>query len=143
MNRLNSILIYLLGRIFHLNDQLSSSAKSTTVPDKIAEKVVDLIQERDLSSMHIKEKHDMDMRRISELESELTQLKVKKGINSSTSQMSSKTNSGDLAESLKRERQAAMAIAEHDASLILSLEKEDWLRPVRCCSSIKNGNYRK
>lgn len=126
ISQLEKINFDLKMRIFHLNDQLSGTSKVNPVADNgIAEKVVDLLRERDITVIQTKEAHDIALRRIAELESELAQLKITRGVdNSFTSTKSFISSSVELVESLRRERETANAIAEHDASLIMSLEQE-------------------
>lgn len=127
IGQLEKINFDLKMRIFHLNDQLSGTNKGNSMiaDNGIAEKVVDLLRERDITVIQTKEAHDISLRRIAELESELSQLKITRGIDTSlTTSKSFVASSSELAESLKREREACNAIAEHDATLIMSLEQE-------------------
>lgn len=112
------------------------------------EKLVGLIEDHCVDAMALRQAHDSSRRRINELESELVELRAKKqaeafifptgsatGNNPFSSPISAKTfgngsspltatNMVHLEENRRHERQAALAIAEHDAVLIRKMEGE-------------------
>ena len=100
-------------RIFYMNNNLIWLRQRAASGEDAADIVVDNNQLNDAYSAAL--------RRINELESELSELRVKRNNNTVQSLVST---SFQLEENLKTERQATQAIAEHDTVLIHGLEKE-------------------
>ena len=109
------------------------------------EKLANLIEDHCVESMTLRQAHDTSRRRIVELESELVEMRAKKqaesfifplnNTNPFASPIAAKAignhsspltsiNMVHLEENRRHERQAALAIAEHDAVLIRKLESE-------------------
>mmetsp|Transcript_3899 Transcript_3899/g.6108 ORF Transcript_3899/g.6108 Transcript_3899/m.6108 type:complete len:531 (+) Transcript_3899:199-1791(+) len=111
-------------RIYYMNN--SKSNESAAVDE--AERVVDVLHERDMTYEQLRMANEESQRRISELETELALLKAKQESNNSSYEnlflKNRQMGSLQLEENLKRERQAAQAIAQHDAALIAAYEKE-------------------
>mmetsp|Transcript_24849 Transcript_24849/g.46355 ORF Transcript_24849/g.46355 Transcript_24849/m.46355 type:complete len:658 (-) Transcript_24849:163-2136(-) len=104
------------------------SLKDTSTLENEAEKVVGILQERDDTYDQLRRANEEAYNTISELRSELQLVKAsKEGSNSAYESLLHKNQrlaSLQLEENLKRERQAAQAIASHDASLIAKLEDD-------------------
>lgn len=104
------------------------SLKDTSTLENEAERVVGLLQERDDTYDQLRRANEEAYNTISELRAELQLVKAsKEGSNSAYESLLHKNQrlaSLQLEENLKRERQAAQAIAAHDASLIAKLEDD-------------------
>jgi hypothetical protein len=112
-------------RLYYLNNEKNHSRHSE---DETAENVVNLLSQRDLTYEQLRAANEEAHNRIGELQSELTILKAKQDSNESSYEnillKNQRLGSLQLEENLKRERQAAQAIAKHDAALITNYEKE-------------------
>lgn len=114
-------------RIYYLNNKLAEAEQGGYLEDS-AEKVVNLLQQRDSNSEKLKEDNAASSRRISELETELNLVKTKLDATMKSRDVTL-TKARDssvlqMEENLKRERQAALAVAQHDSSVIIQLEAE-------------------
>jgi hypothetical protein len=114
-------------RIYYLNNKLAEAEQGGYLEDS-AEKVVNLLQQRDSTSEKLTAENAASSRRISELETELNLVKTKLESNMKTRDFNvSKARDSSvlqMEENLKRERQAALAVAQHDSSVIIQLEAE-------------------
>jgi hypothetical protein len=113
-------------RLYYLNNEKNHGNHPSH--DETAENVVNLLSQRDLTYEQLRAANEEAHNRIGELQSELTILKVKQDSNNSSYEnlllKNQRHGSLQLEENLKRERQAAQAIAKHDAALITNYEKE-------------------
>lgn len=104
------------------------SMKDTSTLENEAERVVSILQDRDSTYDQLRAANEEAYNTISELRSELQLVKAsKEGSNSAYENLLQKNQrlaSLQLEENLKRERQAAQAIASHDASIIAKLEDD-------------------
>ena len=82
-----------------------------------------MFDNRDITIVSLKEANMLSKQKIHDLESQILVLKSQ-----SISNISSKSNNTELLEqNLRTERQAALAIAQHDGYVIAELEKENRL----------------
>lgn len=118
--------------IYYLNEKIASANfGDNAAPGSAPSSVLGTVpSEKDLRVEHIvalQEANRTYSRRITELELELVQLKQTITIRSSSSgnaqNSSENSNAAVLDEGRKRERSAMLAIAEHDAQMILELEQ--------------------
>jgi hypothetical protein len=104
------------------------SLKDNSTLEDEAERVVGILQTRDDTYDQLRRANEEAYNTISELRAELQLVKAsKEGSNSAYEGLLHKNQrlaSLQLEENLKRERQAAQAIASHDASLIAKLEED-------------------
>jgi hypothetical protein len=124
----------------YYSNQRSSSLR-TNLSLKGPENFASLIEDHCVDTLALREANHSARRRISDLESELAEIKAKRDAESSLFQQEKRSGSSALlalshAPALKPtcdshleqnrigERQAALAIAEHDANLIQQLEEE-------------------
>lgn len=124
-------------QIFYLNQKLAAVEKNGISSDNGNNTVAGLLESRFVDITALREENSLSQAKIAELENEILLLKLQlSGLNSSkktsddkisdVSSFSSSTsvNVTQIEENRKRERQAAMAIAEHDAAVIARLEQE-------------------
>jgi hypothetical protein len=111
-------------RIYYLNNGKSKGAAT----DDEAERIVNILHDRDMTYEQLRAANADAHNRVSELQAELALLKSKQEANETTYDhllhKNQRLGSLQLEENLKRERQAAQAIAQHDAALIAKYEKE-------------------
>ena len=92
------------------------------------EKVISLLTQRDVTYEQLRLANEEAYNRINELQSELLIYKSKQESNNNSYETlllkNQRLGSLQLEENLKRERQAAQAIAKHDATIISNYEKE-------------------
>jgi hypothetical protein len=114
--------------------KMKSSSKDSSADDP--EILTSLIEDHCIDTLALREANDTARRKISYLESELVQLRAQKSAESNTFGQQKGENStsnsdftplsdfSHLCENRRHERQANIAIAEHDAILIHRLQKE-------------------
>lgn len=124
----------------YYSNQRSSNIRSD-LSLKGPETFASLIEDHCVDTLALREANHSARRRISDLESELAEIKAKRDAESSIYQQERRSNSSallasslvpalkpicdvHLEENRKGERQAALAVAEHDAILIQQLEEE-------------------
>lgn len=111
-------------RIYYLNNGKSKGATT----DEEAERIVNILHDRDMTYEQLRAANADAHNRVSELQAELALLKAKQEANETSYDhllhKNQRLGSLQLEENLKRERQAAQAIAQHDAALISKYEKE-------------------
>lgn len=89
------------------------------------DRVLDVLREKDNIIEQLRADNEDTRTKVSQLEMEITVLKAKKENAPLVPQSATaRLNSLQLEENLKRERQAALAIAQHDMAVIKQLEKE-------------------
>lgn len=89
------------------------------------DRVLDVLREKDNIIEQLRADNEDTRTKVSQLEMEITVLKAKKESAPPAAQSATaRLNSLQLEENLKRERQAAQAIAQHDMAVIKQLEKE-------------------
>jgi hypothetical protein len=140
-------------QMFYLS-QKNGSARAA-LSNECNDTLASLIKEHCADTLALREANDFARRRISDLESELSELKAKKDaetsvfktvrssnsvvIHSSKSSSSGSQHTTDMhiEENRRRERHAALAIAEHDSLIIQQLEVEaEALRSQHECDLI-------
>ena len=111
-------------RIYYLNNGKSKG----TATDEEAERIVNILHDRDMTYEQLRVANADAHNKVSELQAELALLKARQEANDTTYDhllhKSQRLGTLQLEENLKRERQAAQAIAQHDAALIAKYEKE-------------------
>jgi hypothetical protein len=111
-------------RLYYLNNE---KQRENQLEDE-TDKVVNLLSQRDLTYEQLRAANEEAYNRLNELQSENMILKSKQDANNSSYEnlllKNQRLGSLQLEENLKRERQAAQAIAKHDAALISNYEKE-------------------
>jgi hypothetical protein len=125
-------------RLYHMK-QAERDQKPGIKVEETAEQLADLLETHCVDNMALRESNDTARKRINELESELIQLRIKRegkytidATNGSLREMAVVKTAGPLSivnnpvidENRRRERQATLAIAQHDAQLIRKLESE-------------------
>jgi hypothetical protein len=115
-------------KIFYLNEKLAESQVNGQMEDAAADKVINLLQQRDVAADKLKAQLAAQQQRIVELEEELVmvqkRLENEIKVRDSTIEKSNQSTILKVEETLRRERQAALAVAQHDAATILRLEGE-------------------
>jgi hypothetical protein len=114
-------------RVYYLNNKLAEAEQGGYLEES-AEKVVNLLQQRDSTADKLRIENAAANRKISDLETELNLLKAKleSTIQSRDVTLGKARESSilQMEENLKRERQAALAVAQHDSAVIIQLESE-------------------
>jgi len=114
-------------KVFYLSNSSSSSNRSSTAgsTDESDDTFADMLREKDAMLLTLKDANDSAKRRILDLENEV--LMSKMTAEAHTSSLSSEKlqqQQEQLQHNLRSERQAALAIAEHDSKIITDLENE-------------------
>lgn len=114
-------------RVYYLNNKLAEAEQGGYLEES-AEKVVNLLQQRDSTADKLRIENAAANRKISDLETELSLLKAKLESTlqgrDATLGKARESSILQMEENLKRERQAALAVAQHDSAVIIQLESE-------------------
>jgi chromosome segregation ATPase len=114
-------------QVYYLNEKLANNLSDTTTGDEEDEFHEYEYGKRSAELLTLTEENSQYKRRVIELESELLQLRLQQQKESARYEAALRAQPTTMEEAQKREREAAFAIAEHDAILIHKLE----VRPLQ------------
>jgi DNA repair exonuclease SbcCD ATPase subunit len=112
-------------KLHYLNKKYANAGENAPGPDDPSNRM--MMGDTQVDIIAIREENEYSKRRIIELESELLQLQLIRDREAAEFQKALKMkapNHQQAEENRKREREVAMAIAEHDAALIKKLQEE-------------------
>lgn len=115
-------------QVFYLHKKLSESSQNANEDEDLSVSSVNLMEDRSVDVLTLREDLDYAKRRIVDLESEVLQLQLLRDNEAleyqKLMQLQPSTDVTLLEDSRRREREVAKTIAEHDGALIAQLQSE-------------------